>query len=165
MQPRMSHKAKSALRDFAARCRRLPPLANRKAGLHALIARDDASEGQQAVRFLADELKLDVQQVRLGAIQAKYAARTEHRLAKMLAQAEHKAVVLLFDEADALFGKRIDEHGAEESSAQDVARFIVRRLGFYRGVAVVTADRDSAVSVELRSRMEHVIELRLPDPE
>jgi len=160
----MPQEAKSALRAFAARCRRMPPLVNRKAGLHALIARGVASEGQEAVQFLADELHLDVQRVRLGAIQAKYAARTEHRLAKMLAQAEHKAVVLFFDEADALFGKRLDEHGAEESSAQDVARFIVRRLGFYRGVAVVTADLNSAVSVELRSRMEHVIELRLPDP-
>ena len=163
MQPRLPREAKSALRDFAARCRRLPPLANRKAGLHALIAGDDGSGGQEAVRILADELGLDVQQVRLGAIQAKYAAGTEHRLAKMLAQAELRAVVLFFDEADALFGKRIDERGDGMSSAQEVAEFIVRRLRIYRGVAVVTADLNSAVSVELRRRLDHVIELRLPE--
>ena len=151
-----------ALRDFAAHCRRLPPLANRKAGLHALFAGPSGTGKHQAVRTLADKLGLDVQQVRLGAIQNKYEAGTERRLAKMLAQAEHKAVVLLFDEADALFGKRMEERGADESSARAVAEFLIRRLGFYRGVAIVTTDLSTDVSSELRRRMDCVIEFSAP---
>ena len=92
----MDDATQRALRDFAARCRRLPPLADRKAGLHALFSGPAGSGKHQALRTLADKLGLDVQQVKLGAIQKKYEAGTERRLAKMLAQAEHKAVVLLF---------------------------------------------------------------------
>ncbi len=148
-----------ALREFASRCRRLPPLANRKAGLHALFAGPAGAGKRRAVEGLADKLGLDVQRVKLGAIQTKYVAGTERRLAKMLAQAEHKAVVLLFDEADALFGKRLDDDGADESSGKAVAEFLVRRLGFYRGVAVVTTDLSTDVSSELRRRMDCVIDL------
>jgi len=127
------------LREFASRCRRLPPLANRKVGLHALFAGPSGAGKRSAVEALAEKLGW---------------------LAKMLAQAEHKAVVLFFDEADALFGKRTDESGADKSSARDVAEFLLRRFGFYRSVAVVTADLSTDVASELRRRMDHVIEFR-----
>ena len=145
------------LRDLLARCGRLPPLDKRKSGLHALFSGPSGTGKHAAARILASDLGMDIYLVKLGAIQNKYQGETERRLAKMLAQAEHKAVVLLFDEADSLLGRR------SEGSARSVAEFVLRRLSFYRGVAVVLTDSESPLSSELSRRMDWVVDFRAPD--
>ena len=58
--------------------------------------------------MLAQKLRLDLYRIDLSSVVSKYIGETEKNLRRVFDAAEQGGVILLFDEADALFGKRSD---------------------------------------------------------
>lgn len=79
-------------------------------------------------RTIASELGLTLFRVDLGKVVSKYIRETEKNLRRLFDQAETGGVVLLFDEADALFGKRTDVKDAHDRYANQEVAYLVSRL-------------------------------------
>ena len=83
----------------------------------------------------------------------------------MLAKAEQSEIVLLFDEADSLFGKRTDIKDANDRHANSQTNYLLQRIEFYRGIVLLTSNSRGRFDSAFTRRLDQVIEFSLPAPE
>jgi SpoVK/Ycf46/Vps4 family AAA+-type ATPase len=95
----------------------------------------------------------------------KYIGETERNLAELLARAEHAEVVLLFDEADALFGKRTDVRHSTDRFANAQTNYLLSRIESYEGIVLLTSNTRSRFDEAFARRLDVVLELPAPGPE
>jgi SpoVK/Ycf46/Vps4 family AAA+-type ATPase len=101
--------------------------------------------------------------VDLAAVVSKYIGETEKNLAQLLSRAEHLDAVLLFDEADSLFGARTDVKQANDRYANMQTNYLLQRLETFHGVAVLTSNSKARFDDAFLRRLDAVIEFPLPD--
>jgi len=138
-----------ALRDVVKAARKDPRLRVLFDGL------SDAGK-TRAAEFLASELGAGLLRVDLGAIVGKYIGETEKNLKRVFAQAESSGAVLLFDEADALFGKRSEVKDAHDRYANIEVSYLLQRLDAFKGLAILSCRRapDPARTPRIRFRLQ-----------
>ena len=109
---------------------------------------DAAGTGKDlALGLLGTARGQDVYRVDLAAVVSKYIGETEKNLNQVLARAEELDVILLLDEADALFGERTSiPDGDERYGAIDVD-YVLQRLASYPGLVVIAVDPAALESV------------------
>jgi SpoVK/Ycf46/Vps4 family AAA+-type ATPase len=117
-----------------------------------------------AAAWLARQLGLPLFRVDLAGVLSKYIGETEKNLAAMLSAAEAAEVVLLFDEADALFGKRTEIRSANDRFANTQTDYLLQRLEAWSGIAVLTTNHRAGLDEAFTRRLDAVIELPLPAP-
>ena len=110
--------------------------------------------------MLADELGLDLYRIDLAAIVSKYIGETEKNLRRVFDAAEASGAVLLFDEADALFGKRSEVKDSHDRYANIEVSYLLQRMEAYRGLAILTTN----LRGERRPRVPAAAALRRPVP-
>jgi AAA+ superfamily predicted ATPase len=96
---------------------------------------------KQAVDFLSKELQLKIYRVDLSAVVSKYIGETEKNLRKIFDRAERSDVILFFDEADALLGKRTEVKDAHDRYANQEVSYLLQRLESFPGIVVLAANR------------------------
>ncbi len=107
----------------------------------------------------------DVYKVDLSLIVSKYIGETEKNLAKVFDQAQSKGWILFFDEADALFGKRIDTQDAHDRYANQEVSFLLQRIETFDGVAILASNRRDDLDVAFARRFESMIYFPIPRAE
>jgi hypothetical protein len=118
-----------------------------------------------AVAWLATRLGIALYRVDLSAITSKYIGETEKNLSQLLARAEQNEVLLLFDEADALFGKRTDIHEANDRFANAQTNYLLQRMESYDGITVLTSNGRSRFDDAFTRRFDAILSFPLPGPE
>jgi hypothetical protein len=118
-----------------------------------------------AAAWLAGRLSMPLYRVDGAAVSSKYVGETERNLAELLARAEHAEVVLLFDEADSLFGKRTDVRHSTDRFANAQTNYLLQRIESYEGVVVLTSNGRSRFDDAFMRRLDFVIEMPLPGPD
>jgi SpoVK/Ycf46/Vps4 family AAA+-type ATPase len=114
--------------------------------------------------LIARELGLELYQIDLSRVLSKWIGETEKNLAKVFDAAETGHVVLLFDEADALMGKRTaDVKSSNDRYANIETNYILQRLEQFHGVAILTSNLESSIDPALSRRLS--FELRFPFPD
>ena len=103
--------------------------------------------------------------VDLAAVTSKYIGETEKNLAQLLARAEHDEIVLLFDEADSLFGKRTDVHEANDRFANAQTNYLLQRMETFDGITILTSNSRSRFDAAFSRRLDAILEFPLPRPE
>ena len=98
-----------------------------------------------AAEVLAGELGLDLYRIDLAAVVSKYIGETEKNLRRVFDAAEASGAVLLFDEADALFGKRSEVKDSHDRYANIEVGYLLQRMEAYRGLAILTTNLRSAL--------------------
>jgi SpoVK/Ycf46/Vps4 family AAA+-type ATPase len=121
-------------------------------GSTLLLSGEHASQASAAARAIAAELGKTVRRTSLARVVGKFAGETERNLAKLFARATELDVVLILDDADALFGKR----KANERYAHMQMNHLLRMIEGYRGVSVVTAKNDKHLDAVFLGRFVHV---------
>lgn len=101
-------------------------------GVRALFLGTSGTGKTLAASWLATRLGMPLYRVDLASVISKYIGETEANLAKLLAKAEQSEIVLLFDEADALFGKRTDIKDANDRFANSQTNYLLQRIETYR---------------------------------
>ena len=96
-------------------------------GVGALFAGESGTGKTLAAEVLARELKLDLYRIDLSAVVSKYIGETEKNLKQVFDGAEEGGVLLLFDEADALFGKRSDVRDSHDRYANIEVGYLLQR--------------------------------------
>jgi SpoVK/Ycf46/Vps4 family AAA+-type ATPase len=94
---------------------------------------------------------------------SKYIGETEKHLRKIFEAAERSGAILLFDEADALFGKRSQVRDSHDRYANLEVSYLLQRMESYRGIAILTTNMQSALDPAFQRRLRFVVQFPFPD--
>ncbi|MGY6214186.1 ATP-binding protein [Methylolobus aquaticus] len=136
-----------------------------KPGVRALFVGASGTGKTLAAGWLASELGLPLYRVDVAATTSKYIGETEKNLAQLFARAEHMEVILLFDEADSLFGKRTDVKESNDRFANQQTNYLLQRIESFEGIALLTSNSRSRFDSAFSRRLDAVLEFPLPTPE
>ena len=132
-------------------------------GLSALFAGESGTGKTMAAEVLARELQLDLYRIDLSAVVSKYIGETEKNLRRVFDAAEDSGAMLLFDEADALFGKRSEVKDSHDRYANIEVSYLLQRMESYRGLAILTTNQKTALDVAFQRRLRFVVQFPFPD--
>ena len=132
-------------------------------GLVALFAGESGTGKTLAAEVIANEVGLDLFRVDLATVVSKYIGETEKNLKRLFDGAEASGAVLLFDEADALFGKRSDVKDSHDRYANIEIAYLLQRVETYRGLAVLTTNMKGALDAAFMRRIRFVVNFPFPD--
>jgi hypothetical protein len=138
---------------------------NRGLGISALFAGDSGTGKSMAAEVVARELKLQLYRIDLSAVVSKFIGETEKNLRKLFDAADDSGAILLFDEADALFGKRSEVKDSHDRYANIEVNYLLQRMESYRGLAILATNRKSALDSAFLRRLRFVIHFPFPAPE
>jgi hypothetical protein len=141
---------------FAAR-------SSRGLGISALFEGISGTGKTMAAEVLANELQLDLYRIDLSQVVNKYIGETEKNLRQVFDAAESGGAILLFDEADALFGKRSEIKDSHDRYANIEVSYLLQRMESYRGLAILTTNMKSALDSAFLRRIRFVIQFPFPD--
>ncbi len=167
-------KEKFVLRDIAAHVRQRLTVyekwgfagrSRRGLGISALFAGSSGTGKTMAAEVLGNELQLDVYRIDLSSVIDKYIGETEKNLKRIFDAAEGGGVILLFDEADALFGKRTEVKDSHDRHANVGVSYLLQRMEAYRGLAVLTTNLKNSLDQAFLRRLRFVIQFPFPDTE
>jgi SpoVK/Ycf46/Vps4 family AAA+-type ATPase len=130
-------------------------------GMIALFAGPAGSGKSMAAKALAAEIGLDIYRIDLGAVVNKYIGETEKNLARVLETAQAKDVILLFDEVDALFGKRTEVRDAHDRYTNIDGNYLLQRIEQYAGLVIIATNNKKHLDPALLHRVRFVIEFPL----
>lgn len=133
-------------------------------GISALFAGPSGTGKTMAGEVLASELRLDLYRIDLSQVVSKYIGETEKNLRRVFDAAEEGACLLLFDEADALFGKRSEVKDSHDRYANIEVSYLLQRMESYRGLAILTTNRREALDPAFLRRIRFVVEFPFPEP-
>src|SRR5256884_2957550 len=136
---------------------------NRGLGISALFAGDSGTGKTMAAEVLANELRLDLYRIDLSAIVSKYIGETEKNLRRVFDAAEEGGAILLFDEADALFGKRSEVKDSHDRYANIEVSYLLQRIEAYRGLAILTSNLKNALDPAFMRRLRFIVHFPFPD--
>jgi hypothetical protein len=134
-------------------------------GVRTLFVGPSGTGKTLAACWLATKLGLPLYRVDLAAVTSKYIGETEKNLAQLLARAEQAEVVLLFDEADSMFGKRTEVREANDRFANAQTNYLLQRIETYDGITILTSNSRMRFDPAFSRRLDLVIDFALPDPE
>jgi hypothetical protein len=134
-------------------------------GVRALLFGPSGTGKTLAAGWLATQLGLPLYRVDLSAITSKYIGETEKNLAQLLSRAEQSEVVLLFDEADSLFGKRTDVKDSNDRFANAQTNYLLQRIESFDGITLLTSNSRSRFDSAFSRRLDMIVEFILPGPE
>jgi hypothetical protein len=133
-------------------------------GVTALFAGGTGTGKTLAAEVVAGALGLDLFVVDLSQMVSKYIGETEKNLRRVFDAAERGGAVLLFDEADALFGKRSEVKDSHDRYANIEVSYLLMRMEAYRGLAVLTTNMRKALDSAFLRRLRFVVEFPFPGP-
>jgi SpoVK/Ycf46/Vps4 family AAA+-type ATPase len=132
-------------------------------GLVALFTGESGTGKTLAAEAIANAVALDLYRVDLATLVSKYIGETEKNLRRLFDAAETGGGVLLFDEADALFGKRSEVKDSHDRYANIEVAYLLQRIEAYRGLAILTTNMRSALDRAFLRRMRFVVSFPFPD--
>jgi hypothetical protein len=131
-------------------------------GVAALFSGPPGTGKTMAAALVAKELGLDLFQIDISKISSKWIGETEKNLSALFDAAEAAHAMLLFDEADSLFGKRTEVKGSNDRHANQEVNFLLQRLETFTGVCVLTSNHETSIDEAFRRRL--AVHVRLPIP-
>jgi hypothetical protein len=137
---------------------------SRGRGISALFAGPTGTGKTMAAEVLARELKLDLYRVDLAGVVSKYVGETERNLRTIFDTADRSGVILFFDEADALFGKRTEVKDSHDRFANIEINYLLQRMEEYRGLAILATNRKADLDRAFLRRLRFLIDFPFPDP-
>jgi len=132
-------------------------------GISALFAGASGTGKTLAAEVLAHELRLDLYRIDLSQVVSKYIGETEKNLRQVFDAAEAGGAILLFDEADALFGKRSEVKDSHDRYANIEVSYLLQKMESYRGLAILTTNLKNAIDSAFLRRIRFVVQFPFPD--
>jgi hypothetical protein len=133
-------------------------------GLKVLFAGESGTGKTMAAGIIAGDLGLDLFRVDLATVVSKYIGETEQNLDRIFAAAEGSNALLLFDEADALFGKRSEVKDAHDRYANIEVAYLLQRMEAYAGGVILATNLRTNMDDAFLRRLDILIEFPFPEP-
>jgi len=161
----------SLLREIAAQVRQrsvvydewgFRHIMSRGFGISALFAGESGTGKTMAAEVIANELNMNLYRIDLSAVVSKYIGETEKNLRRVFDAAEDGGVILFFDEADALFGKRSEVKDSHDRYANIEINYLLQRMEAYRGLAILATNMKSALDQAFMRRLRFIVNFPFP---
>jgi hypothetical protein len=169
----ISARTERHLRELEAQARHRPDvldgwglarLTSMGRGVTALFGGPSGTGKTMAAQVLARSLGLDLYRVDLAGMVSKYIGETEKHLREVFDACERAPVLLLFDEADALFGKRSEVSDAHDRYANIEIDYILQRMETFNGTAVLATNRKGDLDTAFVRRIQFIVDFYPPSP-
>jgi len=134
-------------------------------GLNTLFSGAPGTGKTMAAEVIAQDLQLDLYRIDLSQIVSKYIGDTEKNLSQVFDAATNSNAILLFDEADALFGKRSEVKDARDRYANMETSYLLQKMEEYEGIAILTTNFRHNLDDAFTRRLRFIIEFSLPTKE
>ncbi|GAA2191579.1 ATP-binding protein [Streptomyces bangladeshensis] len=167
--PPLTHRR---LRELALRARHreqvlgqwgMRPGGGRGRGVIALFAGGSGTGKTMSAEVVAADLGMDLYVVDLSTVVDKYVGETEKNLERIFTEASAVNAVLLFDEADAIFGKRSEVKDAHDRHANIESAYLLQRMESFDGIAVLTTNLRANLDEAFTRRLDVVADFPVPD--
>jgi hypothetical protein len=132
-------------------------------GVSALFSGEPGTGKTMAASAISGALGLELIRIDLSSVVSKWVGETEKHLGKIFDEAQTANAMLLFDEADSLFGKRTDVKSAQDRYANLEVNYILQRMESFDGISVLTTNMEGAIDQAFMRRLN--FRVRFPDPE
>lgn len=132
-------------------------------GTAALFTGPPGTGKTMAAYVISNMLGLPLYKIDLSQIADKYIGETEKHLEKVFHYAQSNHVILFFDEADAIFGKRSEVKDAKDRYANNEVSYILQRIEQYDGIVLLTTNLKNNIDSAFMRRMKYVIHFAMPD--
>ncbi|MFB7358581.1 ATP-binding protein [Streptomyces gardneri] len=132
-------------------------------GVVALFAGESGTGKTLGAEVVAGELGLDLYVVDLSSVVDKYIGETEKNLERIFVEVDRTDCVLLFDEADAVFGKRSEVRSSHDRYANLESAYLLQRLESFAGIAVLTTNLRANIDEAFTRRLDLVVDFPFPD--
>jgi hypothetical protein len=134
-------------------------------GVAALFGGPSGTGKTMAAQVIARSLGLDLYRVDLAGVVNKYVGETEKKLREVFDACEHAGALLFFDEADALFGGRMQVKDAHDRFANIEINYLLQRIESFDGVAILATNRRGDVDQAFIRRLRFVVDFLSPRPQ
>ncbi|WP_226483052.1 ATP-binding protein [Natrinema amylolyticum] len=135
---------------------------SRGTGVVALFKGDSGTGKTMAAEILAADIGMDLYKIDLSSVVSKYIGETEENLERIFEEAEHSNAILLFDEADAVFGDRSQVSSATDRYANVEVNYLLQRVEAYDGVILMTTNYASNIDSAFTRRIDHTVTFEMP---
>ncbi|MFI0814973.1 ATP-binding protein [Streptomyces sp. NPDC021098] len=142
---------------------RLSAGGGRGRGVLALFAGESGTGKTMSAEVVAADLGLDLYVVQLSSVVDKYVGETEKNLERIFTEADRTDAVLLFDEADAVFGKRSEVNDSHDRYANLESAYLLQRLEAFDGIALLTTNLRANIDDAFTRRLDTVVDFPFPD--
>ncbi len=132
-------------------------------GVSALFSGPPGTGKTMTAGLIARDLGVEVFRVDLSKIVSKWIGETEKNLGAVFDAAEAGHALLLFDEADALFGKRTEVKSSNDRHANQQVDFLLQRLDTFTGVVILTTNHETSLDTAFRRRLSMHLRFAMPD--
>ncbi len=136
---------------------------SRGLGISALFSGSSGTGKTFSAEIIAKELGVDLQRIDLPSVVSKYIGESEKTLAKIFDAAEYGGSILLFDEADAVFGKRSEVKDANDRYANLEVSYLLQRMESFRGLVVLTTNQETSMDTAFLRRIRFIVRFPTPD--
>ncbi len=131
-------------------------------GVNVLFAGESGTGKTMAAEVIANALELDLFSIDLSAVVSKYIGETEKNLRRLFKAAESSDVILFFDEADALFGKRSEVKDSHDRYANIEINYLLRRMESYPGLAILATNLNASLDTASVRRLRFIVDFPFP---
>ena len=132
-------------------------------GLIALLNGPPGTGKTMAAQVIAAKLQLDLFRIDLSAVVSKYVGETSKNLERILSRARRMDALLLFDEADALFGKRTEIRDAHDRFANTDTNYLLQAIEQYPGIAILASNKKANLDGGFVRRLRYILEFPKPE--
>ncbi len=132
-------------------------------GLNVLFSGPPGTGKTMAAQVIANELKLDLYKIDLSQVVSKYIGETEKNLNRIFMAAETANAILLFDEADTLFGKRSEVRDAHDRYANIEVGYLLQKMEEYEGISILTTNFRQNLDDAFVRRLAFIVHFPFPN--
>jgi hypothetical protein len=132
-------------------------------GITALFAGESGTGKTMSAEVLAHDLGFDLYVIDLSTVVDKYIGETEKNLDRIFTEADRVNGILLFDEADALFGKRSEVKDARDRYANVEVAYLLQRMERFDGLAILTTNLRANVDEAFVRRLDAIVDFPMPE--
>ncbi len=132
-------------------------------GVTALFAGESGTGKTLSAEVIAGALGLDLYVIDLSTVVDKYIGETEKNLDRVFSEADRVNGVLLFDEADAIFGKRSEVKDARDRYANVEVAYLLQRMERFDGMAILTTNLRANLDEAFLRRLDAIVDFPVPD--
>lgn len=134
-------------------------------GLNVLFHGPPGTGKTMASEALAHALQLDLYKIDLSQVVSKYIGETEKSLNRIFTAAQNANAILLFDEADALLGKRSEVKDAHDRYANLEVAYLLQKMEEYEGITILTTNLRQNLDDAFTRRIRFILEFPFPKEE
>jgi AAA+ superfamily predicted ATPase len=132
------------------------------AGVVALFKGKPGTGKTMAAEALANEVGMHIYKIDLSSVVSKYIGETEENLEQIFQAAEQSNAILLFDEADSVFGDRAEVSDATDRYANAEVNYLLQRIETYDGIILLTTNYASNIDDAFMRRINHIVRFETP---